>query len=166
MLEYRSLWLSAPTTAWPPGVPRTGRWLRHVLVADTRDPAGHVAVAPSRWWPWPASRRVAIYEGPDASLLFTAKRVGWLSPVTVVAEADGNVVALIYGRTVASAARRFLARRAGVAGWQAGSFVNRSGADLVRWEAEGAGTVAHFNDELRNEPFVKMGLLAAILMHG
>lgn len=165
MLEHASLWLSAPTTAWPPGLPRTGRWLRRVLAADTRDLLGHVAVTAGRWWPWPARRRIAAYEGPDASLLFTAKRVGWAWPVTAVAEADGNLVALIYGYTVSSAARRFLAQRRPGADWRAGTFVNRTGAEVVRWEADGAETILHFTAEVLNEPFVKMGMLAAVLMH-
>src|SRR5437763_1525531 len=87
MLEHPSLWLSAPSAAWQPGLPQTGRWLRRVLAADTREPLGHVAVTPGRWLPWPARPRLAVYEEPDASLLFTTRRVGWLWPVTAVAEA-------------------------------------------------------------------------------
>ena len=110
MLEHRSLWISPPTAAWPPGLARTGRWLRHVLAADTREPLGHIAVTPGRWWPWPAGRRLAAYEVPDASLLLTARRVGWLRPMTVVAEADGNFVALIDHQSVVGPAHKLLAR--------------------------------------------------------
>src|SRR5947209_4918684 len=100
MLEHPTLWLSAATAAWPPGLQRSGRWLRHVLDADDRTPLGHVAVTPGRWWRWPAGRRLAVYEGPDASLLFTARRFGWLRRQTAVAEADGRRVAVVRGRYV------------------------------------------------------------------
>jgi hypothetical protein len=164
MLEQPSLWLSAPSHAWPPGLPRTGRWLRRVLAADTRQSLGHVAISPGRWLPWPAGRSVAAYEEPDASLLFTARRIRWVWPVIVVAEADGNLVARIHGPKVTSPSHRFLAQRGPSATGRVGSFVTRSGAELIRWEPDGAGTVVHFIADVRREPFVKMALLAAVLM--
>jgi hypothetical protein len=164
MLEQPSLWISPPSSVWPPGLQRTGRWLRRVLAADTREPLGHVAISPARWFPWPAGRRIAAYEMPDASLLFTARRAGWVWPFTMVAEADSNVVAIQYGETLASPSRRFLARRDLSSTGPAGRFVNRAGGELIRWQAGGGGTLVHFLDDVRREPFIKMGLLAAVLM--
>ena len=120
MLEQPSLWLSAPSLAWPPGLPRTGRWLRRVLAPDTRQSLGHVAITPSRWLPWPAGRRVAAYEEPDASLLFTARQIRGFWPVTTIAEADGNLVARMYGPTVMSPSYRFVAQRGAFATRRAG----------------------------------------------
>src|SRR4051812_43547995 len=94
MLEYPSLWLSAPTAVWPPGLPRTGRWLRWVLAADTRTPLGHIAVMPGHW---SAVKRIAAYESPDVSLLFTASRTGWFRTRTIVCDADGYRVGTIRG---------------------------------------------------------------------
>jgi hypothetical protein len=103
--------------------------------------------------------RIAAYEGPDGSLLFTAVRGGWFWPVTAVADADGNVVAIVYGPTVGSPARRFIARRG-----TAGTYVGPDRAELVRWTIEGGGIVIQFAESARGEPFLKMGLLAAILI--
>ncbi len=164
MLEHASLWLSAPTSVWPPGVRQTGRWLRRVLAADTREPLGHVAMTPGHCFPWPEPQRIAAYELPDASLLFTARRRGWVWPVTVVAEADGNVVAFAYGKTVVTPSRQFLARRGPANTGRSGTLVNGAGTELIRWEPGDGGTVVHFLDDVRREPFVKMGLLAAMLM--
>ncbi len=166
MLEHPALWLSAPTAAWPPGLPRTAPRLRRVLAADTREPLGHVAVAPGRWWPWPAGPRLAVYEAPDTSLLFTARRVGWLWPVTVVAEADGNAVAAVYGSYVSVPPRRVLAHHRRTAGGKAGAFALATGVVLARWETADGGTLVHFTADVGVEPFVKMGLLAAVLMGG
>jgi hypothetical protein len=120
-------------------------------------------MSPSRWLPWPAGRRVAVFEETDASLLFTARRIHWLWPVVVVSEADGNLVARIHGPMVTSPSHRFLAQRSPAGTGRAGTFVSRSGAELIRWEAEGVGTVVHFIADVRHEPFVKMALLAAVL---
>src|SRR5436305_10011960 len=154
MLEHLSLWLSAPTTVWPPGrrVGQASRrsLYRRVLAADSREPLGHVAETPGRWWPWPAAKRIAGYELPDGSLLFAARRIGWFLPITIVADADGRVVALVNDQNIASPSRRLLARRRG-AGWRAGTFIDPAGAELVHWEAAGGGTVVHFADVVRNE---------------
>src|SRR4051794_33364789 len=109
MLEHSSVWVSAPTAAWPAEVPRTGRFFRWVLAADTREPLGHLAIAPARWWPWPAGRRIAAYEAPDWSLLFTARPSGWFRHQVAVADADGHVVATVRGQYVIGRGNRFVA---------------------------------------------------------
>jgi hypothetical protein len=164
MLEHPTLWLSAPTAAWPPGVPRTGRWLRQVLAADTRDQLGHVALTPGRWWPWPRPGRLAAYETPDGSLLFTARRTGWLWPVTAVAEADGKVVALVYGQSVVGPSGRGLALVRRDEDGRNGRFVTIGGRELACWRPSGAGTELRFAADVRSEPFIKMGLLTAVLV--
>jgi hypothetical protein len=164
MLEQPSLWLSHPSSVWPPGLQQTGRWLRRVLAAETREPLGHIAISPARRFPWPTGRRIAAYEMPDASLLFTARRAGWVWPFTTVAEADGNIVAIQYGETLASPSRRFLAQRDPASSGRAGRFANRAGTELIRWQPGGGGTLVHFLADVRSEPFMKMGLLAAVLM--
>jgi hypothetical protein len=166
VIDTPSLWLSPSTAVWPPGLPQTGRRLRRVLAADSREPLGHVALSPGRWWPWPAGRTIVAYEAPDSSLVFTARRLGWLRPTTVVTEADGHIVAFAYEDRVASPTYRFLARRDCPGGWRSGAFVASVGVTLFRWEPSGGGTVTHFAEETRNEPFLRMGLLAALLMHG
>ncbi|HEX4588601.1 MAG TPA: hypothetical protein VH120_01650 [Gemmataceae bacterium] len=131
-----------------------------------RDVLGHIKVIPGRWFPWPQGRGIAAYEEPDSSLLFTAQRVGWLSPTIVVADADGTAVAFVHGQTVSSPTRKLLARRDHSGGRPAGRYENPAGAPLVRWEAANGGTLVRFVDQVRNEPFLKMGLLAAIVTDG
>jgi hypothetical protein len=163
MLEHNSLWLSAATAVWPPDLPRTGRWLRWVLAADTRAPLGHVAVTPDRGWPWPAGGRIAAYESPDASLLFTASRSGWFRRRTVVCDADGYRVAWVRGMHVFGRANHLLALKRPAVGGRAGAFMGPQGTEVGTWRQDGAGTVIEFADVIRVKPFAKMGLLAAVL---
>src|SRR5688572_5327429 len=53
MLEHPSLWLSAPTGAWPLPARRQGGKVRLVLDADSRTVLGHLTIRPRGWWPWP-----------------------------------------------------------------------------------------------------------------
>ncbi|HEX4590678.1 MAG TPA: hypothetical protein VH120_12150 [Gemmataceae bacterium] len=166
MLEHFLLWLSPATAAWPVDLPRTGEQLRRVLDAESRDVLGHIAIQTGRRWFWPAGRRIAAFEAPDSSVLFVAKRVGWFWQATLVADADGKVVAFVYGHTVSSPTRNFLAHRDDSVDWRSGAFLGPAGTTLVRWGPERGGTAIRFSDQVRNEPFVKMGLLAAIAMNG
>jgi hypothetical protein len=163
MLESPSLWLSAAIATWPADLPRTGRWLRWVLAADTRGPLGYVAVTPSRGWPWAARGGIAAYESPDGSLLFTARPSGWLRRRTVVSDPDGYRVASIRGPHVVGRSNRIVALRRDAAGARAGVFVGPLGIEVGHWRPDGTGTIIAFTDVLRDEPFVKMGLLAAVL---
>ena len=109
-------------------------------------------------------RRIAAFEEPDSSLLFTARHSAWFWPDSLVAEADGNPVARIHGPTVVSPTQRFVAQFAPSATGRVGKLLSRSGAEMIRWEADGAGTILHFIADVRREPFLKMALFAAVLM--
>src|SRR5947209_12874469 len=154
MLERSTLWFSPSTPVWPPGLPPTAPLLRRVLSDDNRELVGHVAVTPARWWPWPAGRQIAVFEEPDASLLFRANGLGWLRRVIVVTEADGNAVAYAYGDRIARPVGGLIAihRRARAGG----AFLSPSGSELAGWQLSSSGIRVAFADELRNEPFVKM----------
>jgi hypothetical protein len=162
MLEHPSLWLSAAIATWPPGLPRTGRWLRWVLAGDTRAPLGHIAGNPGRWWPWPAGARFAAYELPDVSLLFTARQTGWVRRRTVVVDADAFMVSVIRGPYVLCRGNRFAAYH------RPGSrvFLGPEGIEIARWRPDGVGTLIEFGDGVRDDPFAKMGILAAVLTAG
>jgi hypothetical protein len=164
MLENPSLWFSPPTPTGPPGLSPTGRLLRRVLAPDRHEPVGYVAITPGRWLPWPTRLRLAVYEEPDASLLFTAKRIGWLWPATAVAEADGIVVALVYEGSVASSTSQFLARRRIDPRGRGGVFVNAAGVELVRWQRDNGGLTVAFAAGVNSQPYLVMGLLAAVLV--
>jgi hypothetical protein len=161
MLEHASLWISAPTATWPPGLPRTGELLRWVLEGETRSPLGHVAIRPARWWPWPAAGRVAAYEAPDSSLVFTARRAGLLRRAVVIDDADGHPAASVRGPYVVDRANRFVGYRQ-----RPGLFVGSFGVEVARWRHDGLATSITFGDSVRDEPFAKMGLLGAILTTG
>jgi hypothetical protein len=162
MLERSSLWLSPLTSAWPPGLPAVAPLLRHVLSTDNREILGHVAVIPGRWWPWPSAAEVAAFEAPDASLIFRARSMGWLRRVILVAEADGNPVGYVYDNRIVRPGGGLIAlRRPGVA---EGIFVGSAGRRIAEWQAASGGVTVNFPEGSRNEPFTKMGILAAILM--
>jgi hypothetical protein len=166
MLEHRSLWLSAETATWPPGLPRSGRLLRWVLAGDTRAPLGHVAITPARWWRWPAGCRIAAYESPDGSLVFTARQAGWLRRRTIVADADGRTVAVLRGPYVLGRGSRFIAYHRVNADRISGHFAAGDGGEAACWRADGVGAVLEFGDSVKREPFAKMGLFAAVLLAG
>src|SRR5215207_10013244 len=140
MLEHLSLWVSAATATWPPGIPRTGRYLRWVLTGDARLPVGHVAVTPGRWWPWPAGRRARAYESPDNSLLFTAGQSGWLRWRVIVADADANPVAHVRGSYVIGRDNRFVGYRRPAVDGPGGLFIGPHGVEVARWGPDGVGT--------------------------
>ena len=83
--------------------------------------------------------------------------------MTIVAEADGNVVAVCYCGQVASPANRFLAVRRRGADRRAGAFVNAAGMELARWQPAGGGTAVQFAAAV-GDPFLRMGLLSAVLL--
>jgi hypothetical protein len=161
MLEHASLWISAPTATWPPGLPRTGELLRWVLDSETRSPLGHTAIRSGRWWPWPASKRIAAYEAPDSSLLFTVRRAGLLRRSFVIADADGHPAAFVRGPYVIDRTGRFVGYRQ-----RPGLFVGPFGVEVARWHRDGLATSITFGNAVRDEPFAKMGLLGAMLMDG
>jgi hypothetical protein len=162
MLERPSLWFSPPTSAWPPGLPVTAPLFRRVLSADTRELLGHVAVKPKhRWWR-PANTEITVYEGPDSSHLFRAVSLGWLRRTLVVTDADGNAVAYLYDDRVVAPQGRLAAF---VRGNRAnGAFIAAAGNTLAAWTAADAGIRFEFLERLTDEPFTKMGMLAAVLM--
>lgn len=162
MLELPTLWISAPTAAWPPGLSPTAPFLRRILTGEGREVLGHVALAPGRWVPWPAGPQVAAYEEPDASLLFRARGLGWLRRTILVTEADGNAVAYVYDNCVVTSAGRLVAAYRRARG--RGAFIGAAGSEVAGWTAVGGGMRVDFAAELRNEPFAKMALLAAVLM--
>jgi hypothetical protein len=161
MLEHAYLWLSAPTASGPLAPGRRGK-VRAILDAASRELLGHLTLH-SRRWPWGRGRRFAAYEAPDASLLFTGSAVGWLRRTTAVEEADGHLVAVVRGDYLLSPAGGFLAVHQLAAHGRSGRFVGPTGADLAQWEANGVGTLIRFGPAVVDEPFVKMGLIAALI---
>jgi hypothetical protein len=85
---------------------------------------------------------------------------------TTVADADGFRVASIRGLNVYGRANHVVAIRHDAGDARAGVFVGPAGIDVGHWRPDGAGTVIEFADALRDEPFTKMGLLAAVLADG
>jgi hypothetical protein len=163
MLERAALWLSAPSDAWPlPGGPAGGR-VRLLLDADSRELVGHAALYPRGWWPWRRGRRFAAFEAPDASLVFTGRAAGWPEWTTTVTDADGHPVALVRGAYVLTPGGEFLAYRQPRAGGRGGAFLGADGHAIAHWEAEGVGTRLRFGPELQDDPFTKMGILAAVI---
>ncbi len=162
MLEHPSLWLSALTQAWSaPAVGVRGP-VRLVLSADSQMLLGHLAFTPRRWWQWFHGPGFAAYEQPDASLVFTARRLGWLGGTLAVADADNRPVAVVYGAYVLSPAGAFWAYHQPGSHGTAGQLLSPAGEELARWEASGPGIVLRYLPAVREEPFLKMGILAAV----
>jgi hypothetical protein len=164
MLEHPCLWLSAPTDAGP--FARGRGKARAVLDAESRQVLGHFTLHPKRRIPWGRGRHFTAYEAPDASLVFSGWAVGWLSRTTAVQDADSRLVAVVRGDYLLTPAGGFLAMHHREARGGAGRFVGPTGAALSDWRIEGVGTLIRFHPAVYEEPFVKMGLLAAVLEAG
>jgi hypothetical protein len=103
-----------------------------------------------------------MFEEPDASLLFRARRFGLWRHVTLVCEADGKTVAYVYDNRVVRPEFGQVAQHR--AAGDHGSFVAPNGHTLAGWKCDNGGILFRFAEELRNEPFTKMGFLAAVLL--
>jgi hypothetical protein len=137
--------------------------VRLLLDTDSRALVGHLVVYPRRWWPWRRGRQFAAYEAPDASLVFCGRIVGWPVGMTTVQDADGHLVALVRGNYILSPGGALLAYYQPEPASRRSLFLGPDGLEIARWEVEGTGTALHFGPAVQEEPFTKMGLLAAVL---
>jgi hypothetical protein len=162
MLERPKLWLSTANSSLRFPF-RIGGGALAIHDAESRELVGHVAFYRRGWWPWLRPRRFAAYEAPDASLVFVGEITGWLDRMLTVRDADGNIVAYVREGYVLSPGGGALAHYQSVADRRRGSFLDPDGHELARWRVTESGTTVELLPVIQSEPFLAMGLFAAIV---
>jgi hypothetical protein len=158
MLEHRVLLLCSRTTS-PTGempVPT----VQLILDGESGAALGYACWEPETTCSW---RRLfgrgvlAVHEQEDEPLLFTVRRAWSLLPRREVRDAEGQPVGTLLARLVHD--------RHGhpVAALKDGLFRDRSQRVLAELTPSAEGLRLTFSDDIADEPFVKMLLLAAAL---
>jgi hypothetical protein len=143
-----------------------GAWTRSILDAATGESLGLARwQSGDRWiWlPWLAQPQLAVYEGEDESLVFTLHRPRLLSPEWQVQDADEHRVGTVRGTVLRDQLDRLFAVIAPSADRSVHRFLAADGAELGSLNRSPEGLRVAFAEELADNPFAKMVLLAAAL---
>ena len=144
--------------------PRDGSGGRAVVDGETATPVGFCRRRPRvGWWRSFTRRVVAVHELLDESLLFTVRRCLSLFAWYEVRDADDQVVGWHAGSLVVSRTGRRVATREDECHDGSSAFVGPRGTTLARLALHGDDMRLTWTDEVANEPFLKMLLLAAAL---
>jgi hypothetical protein len=142
---------------------------RQALVIHPKEAAGRrvladagtgVAVGYARWRRRALGAVLEVRELEDEPLVFTLGRSWFLLGRRVVRDAEGKVVGFVGSAEVQDRWGYRLARR----GTGESRFRGKAGQDLAVLERVPEGWRLTFSGELEGEPFVKMLLLAAVLV--
>ncbi len=160
MLEQPAL-LLRPRDDDPPGRvwivdPATGALLGSAGRRTGRDRLG--------WLPWRPRSPVEVREGDDEPLVFTLRRAWAPAPGWRVEDADGALVGRVRGPHLLDGhARRFAALV--FVGPQQALYRDAQRLELARTESGPGGVRVAFLPPGEGNPFIKMMLLAAALVH-
>lgn len=163
MLERTSLllrpWLLGPSSGderiWIID-PLTQSWLGSACRPLARGFVGRL-----RSWARP---RIAVREADDEPLLFTMSR-GLIRRSWQVCDADGDPIGRIRGLHLNDRNHRQLATLRRSSAEQIGHYETRSGEILATIESGGEGVLLSFQEPSRDEPFLRMAVLAGTLAH-
>lgn len=111
------------------------------------------------WWPALETR-----ESGDEPLLFTLRRAWTLWPAWDVCDAEGERVGRLIGERVLDRWDHPLARRVAAAPGRGGAYHDPLNLVLAWWLDDPAGTRLTFRPTAQADPFLKMLLLAAVLL--
>jgi hypothetical protein len=138
---------------------------RAVLDARTGAPLGIAGWRPCAglWRRWLGRPVLAVHESDDAPLLFTVHRLWGLSARWEVRDAEGNVLGRLCGPLITDRFGRHLALWERPAGG-AGRARDAGGRELMTVGAAADETRVAFAAEAEGNPFLKMLLLAVVLV--
>jgi hypothetical protein len=175
MLEQPSL-LLRPWNAAPFGtpvgtdvsnVPQAAGLVRAVLdgTGATVGLARQPLTQTPNWLRWLSRRTLEVYEAPDNSLVFAMRRGwGWRSGWHLI-DADERLVGTLRGRMLVDGFGQFLATVESVNAAGRGRFLAADGRVLGEYAMLRDGTRIAFGPDLEGNPFAKMLLLGAVLVH-
>jgi hypothetical protein len=162
MLECQGLWISAPLDGRLLGL-ETGT-VRHVKDLATRAVVGRARYRPRPMLAaWRATEVLRVEEGADLSDLCLVRRLPWWEAGALIVDADGQAVArwrdsqLELPRDGLRATVQMDGRGGPGRAWV-------GGASVAEWAAESCGIALRFLDHLEGRPFVRMAVLAVVLM--
>ncbi len=113
------------------------------------------------WW----RSCLAVHESEDEPLLLTIEPALGLSPTWLVREAEGHVVGRIRGRSLVDIAGLPLAGLRATARSGVSVYQSPDGVDLAAVERDEEGVRLGFRPGTADNPFVRMVLLSAALVH-
>jgi hypothetical protein len=144
--------------------PRDATGQRTILDGETATPVGFCRRRPPSGWWWRFRRRaVSVHELLDESLLFTVRRCWSLFSWYEVRDADDQVVGWHGGPLLLNRSCRRVAVREDETDTETCSFVGPERKTLARLARLGDEVGLTLTEDVANEPFVKMLLLAAAL---
>ena len=163
MLESQVLWLLAaePTER---GRSRSMAMKRRVLAGSTQTDVGQIIEHPLRWWPWRIRARIAAFEGPDASAVFSGRRAGWLPADWDVFDADSRMIGLLRGPYLFAADGTLVGTQASRQPRRSGRIIDPDANSIARWQPEPNGVRLEFSDILSQQPFIKMTVITAAVI--
>ncbi len=161
MLEHHELWLGPWSTAEPSR--------RAIHEAAGRQPLGQARWRPrpaSSWRRWLTQPTLEVVETEDESLLLTVHRLWSWGSAWEVHDADERAVGIVAGSSIRDALGRCLAlghRSVGDSAWH---IVSPEGPELAAVAPVADGCVLSFAPLIDDNPFLKMLLLALVLVPG
>jgi len=161
MLECNGLWISAPIDGRQLG-------LEAGMARQLKDLAARDIVGRARYRPrqllaaWRTTEVLRMEEGADLSDLCAVRRLPWWEAGSIIVDADGQPVArwrdsfLELRRDGLRATVKLDGRGAGRA-WVGGTAI-------AEWAEEGGGVALRFLDNADVRPFLRMAVLAVVLL--
>ncbi len=146
--------------------PRAASAVQIIVDGESGAPVGFArwrSEAPPSWWHLFRRGVLAVHEYEDEPLLFSIRRAWSLLPRREVCDAEGRPVGSLLGRVVHDRYGRLLAALHGANG--GGVFRSPEARALADVVPTADGLRICFSDDVAGEPFVKMLLLAACLVH-
>lgn len=140
---------------------RDGAKTRPIVDAASAAPLGFARWARPRSW-WQRGPLLEVREQQDSPLLFTVQRSWFPERSFQVRDAEGRVVGSVIGLYVKDRRGQRVARLCPEG--DGGVFKNGLNRELASWSIKTAGRELRFRDEVWTEPFIKMLLLAAVLI--
>jgi hypothetical protein len=154
MLEHRILLVR----------PRAASAVQAIVDGDSGAPLGFArwqAQDESPWWHFFGRRVLAVHEHEDEPLLFTIRRAWSLLPRREVRDAEGQIIGSLLGPLIHDPFGRTVAARQG---GNDGIFRGPDRRTLAEAAPTADGLRISFSADIAGEPFVKMLLLAAVLL--
>jgi hypothetical protein len=162
MLECPRLWISAPVDGRVLGV--ESDTVRHVKGQAKGNVVGRARYrSRALLAAWRTTEVLRVEEGADLSELCQVRRLPWWEAAAIIVDADGQAVArwrdshLDSPRDGWRATVKMDGRDGPGRAWV-------GGAAVAEWAADGGGVSLRFLDNSEGRPFVRMAVLAVVLL--